>query len=224
MDISLRIGVLSLVIISSSCSAPYSDTDQNSLERYNRKMFTINRSIDKHFIRPISTQYDRVIPSWSKNRVTDFFRNFSGLNDAFNDALQGHVEWALYDVWRFVFNSTFGFLGFFDISTMTGLPEHYQTFGLTMAHYGYTSSRYVVLPLLGSTTIRDGLGMIVDYSIFSPWSFFSVEEDMELYSIDMINYRAQTLDMDRFLDQAFDPYIFTKDAYLQYIDALMDNH
>lgn len=139
--------------------------DNDPLESLNRIIFSINLGIDYVLIEPISWAYSEIFPEYVRDRVSNILRNLNEPVVLANNLLQGELEDARGTIWRFVFNSTIGVAGIFDVSTDMGLPYKKEDLGLTFASWGVTSGPYLVLPILGPSTVRDAWGRIGDYVI-----------------------------------------------------------
>lgn len=133
-----------------------------------------------------------------------------------NDILQGNFYQATSDTWRLAINTTVGVLGFFDVASNIGLEPNKEDFGLTFAHWGWTQSNYLVLPILGPGTVRDQLAWPLNaYVTIYPF----IDSDDVLYTLIALNLvvrRAELLRYENVLQQAaIDRYTFVRDAYLQ---------
>lgn len=205
-SIALLLLLLSTLTGCCSCLDP--------LEPLNRKIFAFDMAIDKGLYRPLARAYDTCVPTVIVCRIENFFNNLDDITNIANNTLQCKFLDAWSDCWRFAFNTTFGFFGFFDVATCAGLPKHHQDFGLTLARYGFVKSAYVVIPFLGPSTIRDTVGWMVDYQYLSLW----LEPESfryGVYGVRFLHKRAGLLPTDKLVDDAIDPYIFVRDAYLQ---------
>lgn len=194
------------------------------LEPLNREIFKFNLVVDKVILRPVAKVYDCVIPGPVAHRIGDFFDNLDDLTNIANNTLQLKFYDAWSDVWRVAFNTTFGVLGLFDVATCAGLPKHHQDFGLTLAYWGVTRSAYLMIPFVGPTTIRDGIGWLIDWNYFSIWPF--IESDTlrySLYGVRLVHKRACLLPADKLIDDALDPYVFVRDAYIQRREGEINN-
>jgi len=183
---------------------------------YNRSIYKINNKLDEVIAKPVATFYQKIMPKPLYNMVNNFFNNISNIPTVINDVLQGNLYQADSDSWRFVINSTIGIGGFFDVAQHTGLEYNYEDFGLTLAQWGWTDSSYFVLPIYGPNTIRGTIGKPITYymSIFPYIKNWRIQ--WGLYALYLINERAQLLQYQNVMDNAaLDPYIFTRDAYLQ---------
>lgn len=195
--------------------------NQDPYENYNRHAYKLNTAIDKVIIRPVAKVYQTVVPSPVEKGVTNFFINLNNVPTVINDLLQARFRQALSDSERFVVNTTIGIGGLFDVATKMNMPRNYEDFGLTLASWGYTSSNFLVLPILGPNTVRDAIGTPVNYAT-APYAYF--QPDYVLYStegLNIVSQRARLLKFDDVIAQSYDPYVFERDAYLQRRNYLM---
>lgn len=188
---------------------------QDPYESYNRKVFKFNKGVDKVIYRPVAVVYTTVIPKFARKGVSNFLSNVNEVPTISNDILQANPLWALSDIGRLVINTTLGIGGLFDIATRAGLEKHDQDFGLTMAKWGYTKSSYLLIPFFPPSTVRDLIGTGGDYAT-TVWTYVRPGWiGWTAYGVTLVDKRASFLDSDKLVDQAFDPYIFVRDAYLQ---------
>lgn len=185
-------------------------------ERFNRTMFNFNDKVDQYALKPVATVYKKVLPSFVQTGVYNFFGNLGDVWTAVNNLLQGRVADGVTDVMRFAVNTTLGLGGLLDIGSEAGLQKHRQDFGATLGVWGVQSGPYVVLPLLGSSTLRDSAALPVDFA-GDPWTY--VSPDPVRYggaALRVIDMRAGVLDASNLVeDAALDRYEFIRDAYLQ---------
>lgn len=210
-----------IVVLSLLCSAcatqptTLTDPERDPWEGYNRKMHAFNEAVDKAVLRPVARGYDKLMPDAPQRGVRNFFRNLSWPVDFVNLLLQGRVRDSMTQTGRFLFNSTFGLLGFFDVATREGIPNYSEDFGQTLAVWGWEDSRYFVLPFLGPRTVRDTLGRSM-WGYLHPVSYYAREENNYFPMIaDLITLRAELLPLQEDIDAAEDPYVFIRDVYLQ---------
>jgi len=186
-------------------------------ERINRPIYQFNDKLDRHLLKPAAKTYQRVVPGPVRSSVNNFFNNAFEPTVIVNDVLQGKGRQAVSDTGRFVVNTTFGLLGLFDVATGMGMERHNEDFGQTLAKWGFGAGPYLVLPFLGPTNMRDGVGLAAYYAYFYPFSY--IEDDATrwtFYTLDVLNWRANFLGATDVLDQAaLDPYVFTREAYHQ---------
>jgi len=139
-------------------------------EPVNRAIFEFNRVIDGMFIDPAQQVYGFVVPDPAKTGVRNFLDNLRGPVIFINDILQGERDRAGTTLSRFMINSTIGILGIFDAATALGFDErHFEDFGQTLGTYGVGPGPYLVLPILGPSSVRDAVGLGVDTFGFSPY-------------------------------------------------------
>ena len=189
---------------------------QDPYEHFNRKVFAFSMALDRAFFRPVAKVYDAVLPWPVKKGVRNFFGNLNDVTSVANEILQLHFSQVVADLARIVINTTVGIGGLFDVATRLGLEKDKEDFGLTLASWGSNNTPYIVLPFLGPYTVRDFVGMPIDYFLFSVWPY--VKWDAVRYGLQGLNvvqYRASLLAGNEIIDQAFDPYVFVRDAYLQ---------
>lgn len=183
-------------------------------EGFNRKMHAFNMGLDK-VVRPVAVGYDKAMPDPLQRGVSNFFRNLNFPVTFLNQLLQGKFSEAGESTARFLLNTTVGLLGFIDIASKEGLPQHNEDLGQTLAGWGWTDSRYLVMPLFGPFTARDLLGRSF-YGYFHPLSYAAREEDIYWpIAADLLQRRAALLPQDYQITEAYDPYTFVRDAWLQ---------
>jgi len=187
------------------------------LESYNRAMFNFNDGVDKAIIKPVASGYKSVMPEVARTGVTNFFSNLGDIWIGFNNILQGKIVDGVSDFGRFAINSTAGILGLFDIASDAGLDKHNEDFGQTLGRWGMGSGAYVVLPLLGPSSVRDAFSRLaVDWHGDPLWYVGNVPTRNELYVVRVVDQRANLLDAGQLVeDAALDHYSYVRGAYLQ---------
>jgi phospholipid-binding lipoprotein MlaA len=186
------------------------------LEPLNRAMFSFNDAVDDAVIRPVAKGYRVVLPGFLRTGISNFFSNLEDVWISVNDVLQGKFQQGLDDFGRVVFNSTFGIAGIFDFAAELGLPKHSEDFGQTLGSWGVGSGAYVVLPILGPSTVRDGLAFLVDTQADPVWRIGNVPVRNTAVGVRLLARRAELLDATSVLEQAaLDKYAFVRDAWLQ---------
>jgi phospholipid-binding lipoprotein MlaA len=186
-------------------------------EKYNRKVFAFNDAVDTHALKPAATAYKRVLPGVVQTGVNNFFYNLSDVWSSANNLMQGKGERGLSDMTRVVINSTFGLAGLLDIATDAGLPRHTEDFGQTLGYWGVPPGPYVMLPLLGPSTLRDTVGLPLDIAA-DPWGYGVTSRVRNLGTVlRVVDQRAVLLDASTLLEAAAlgDRYEFIRDGYLQ---------
>ncbi|WP_244815060.1 VacJ family lipoprotein [Caballeronia sp. Lep1P3] len=198
------------------CATVTTPTKGDPFESYNRTMFTINDKVDQIALKPVAKAYVWALPEPVRNSVTNFFSNIGDVYIAANNLLQLKIADGVSDIMRVAVNTLFGVGGLFDVATVAKLPKHAGDFGLTLGHYGVPPGPYLVLPLLGPSTVRDTSGLVVDY-FGSPLTYVSPDSvSWALYGVNLINTRANLLGAtDVLADAALDKYSFVRNAYLQ---------
>lgn len=190
-----------------------SDTDP--WEALNRPLYSFNTNIDKVTLKPLAKGYERVIPSPVRRGVSNFFKNLRTPGSSVNNFLQGKPRHGFSELGRFVFNSTLGIGGIFDVASAGGLERHYEDVGQTAAVWGVPAGPYVMLPFLGSATLRDAF-LYPLFIVSNPLYHYdnrSVRD--KLYILRTIELRARLLPAEKMLEDSKDPYITLRESYLQ---------
>jgi phospholipid-binding lipoprotein MlaA len=214
---------LAAAVILAGCATQRAPNPRDPLEPMNRAVFEFNDTADKIVFKPVAQGYRAVLPDMVRAGVRNFFANLRDPWNAVNQLLQGKVEAALSDGWRFIANSTFGLGGIFDIATDMRMPKHNEDFGQTLAVWGLADGPYLVIPIWGPSTVRDGVGLVADAYAFLPWWIpdwldfqHRVAWQNSLTALDFVNIRANLLDATDLLEEAaLDRYAFVRDAYFQ---------
>jgi len=208
---------LVLVLLAGAGCATTGDADpRDPFEPANRAIYRFNEGFDEAIARPVATAYHDTLPEEVRGRVRNFFGNIADLFIGVNNMLQGKFEDGVTDWARFAFNSTFGLLGLHDICSDLGLEKHNEDFGQTFGRWGVGPGPYLVLPILGSSTVRDGIGTGVDLYTDPVGDFRPIELRNSAVVLRLVNTRADLLDASRILEEAaLDKYTFQRDAYLQ---------
>lgn len=185
-------------------------------EGFNRGIYGFNQAFDDALARPVATAYRDTVHDEIRSRVRNFFSNLSDPLIGVNNFLQGKFEDGLLDWVRFAFNSTLGLLGIHDVASDMGIEKHNEDFGQTFGRWGSQPGPYLVLPIFGSSSVRDGTGTVLDmYS--DPMRL--VEPAVlrnSMVVVRGVQYRADLLDASRLLEEAaLDRYVFQRDAYFQ---------
>lgn len=205
-----------LLLAACATTAPPPDQRHPSdpWEPYNRNMYAVNRAVDKAVVRPVARAYRAVTPDPVETNINNFFTNLKSLPVVLNLALQGRPGDSLKMIGRFSMNVVFGVAGLFDVATEAGIPKFDADFGQTLALWGWDESRYFVLPLFGPSTVRDGLGRGVDtYSDILYRK--AIDGRIPVLAVDLVQRRAEFLPQEKQLEDAYDEYLFVRDAWLQ---------
>lgn len=186
------------------------------LEPFNRAMFSFNDTVDGAVLKPVAQGYRSVVPGVIRTGVSNFFSNLEDAWTCVNNLFQGKFEDGAEDLGRFIFNSTFGLAGIFDFATGAGFQKHNEDFGQTLGKWGVGSGPYLVLPLLGPSTARDGLALLVDTQADLVFRIDGVPTHNVLYGTRAISNRTNLLDASIVLEAAaLDKYSFVRDAWMQ---------
>ena len=190
--------------------------DQDPLETYNRAIYSFNDTVDKALLKPLAQTYKAVTPEFVDEGVTNFFGNLGDVITLANNLLQFKLDMAAQDSVRIVLNSTFGVLGFFDVATPLGIAKNQEDFGQTLGVWGVPQGPYLVLPLLGPSTLRDATGRIVDMQPETAPRYTHDEAVRNgALALNVVDTRASLLGATRLLDDiALDRYSFLRYAYL----------
>ena len=209
--------VLALFILTGTgCVSIPGEPDPNDLwEPFNRSMYDFNDGIDKDIIAPIANAYLK-IPDGGRKAIHNFFVNLGTPTTIINQFLQGKFELGIEDSMRFIFNTTFGLLGFIDFVGPTGLVRHEEDFGQTFAVWGIPSGNFLTLPVLGPQTVRSAVGWPLDFVTKPLFWIETGGEFVFVAGLNIVDTRARLAPAIRLRDEtAFDPYIFTREAFLQ---------
>ncbi len=210
--------VLGALLLSGGCaSTPGMGSDpRDPFEHYNRDMFAFNDALDRNVVKPIATHYVDYVPEFVRIGVGNFLGNLGDVWTAVNNYLQLKPVQGTQDTARVIFNTTLGLAGLIDFATPMGLPKHEEDFGQTLAIWGVKSGPYLVLPLFGPSTVRDGLAKSVDLYVDPVGQFDSESFRNTARVMRVIDTRAELLGASSLMeDVALDRYQFLRDAYLQ---------
>lgn len=208
------IWVVLFATVLSGCASTRNPKDP--FEGFNRAMFSVNDNLDKVALKPLASGYRNVTPSFVQTGVGNFFGNLADVWTAVNNVLQGKVKDGASDVGRVAINSTLGLVGLIDIGSQIGLPKHKEDFGQTLGRWGIAPGPYLVLPLFGSTTLRDTIALPVDLKA-DIWGYKTPVRWRNTGSVlRLVDARAAVLDASDLIEEAaLDRYEFVRDAYLQ---------
>jgi phospholipid-binding lipoprotein MlaA len=209
---------LALVLgLLSGCATGPNANPQDPLEPWNRGVYQFNEGLDKALLKPVATAYQDVVPSPVRTGVTNFFGNLRDLWSAANAALQLRPQEAVENFMRFNVNTFFGLAGVLDIATEMQIPRTTLDFGHTLGYWGVPSGPYLVLPLLGPSSVRDTAGFVVDrQGDLISQRVDHVATRNSIQGLRIVNTRTELLPATNMLDQiALDKYSFVRDGYLQ---------
>jgi phospholipid-binding lipoprotein MlaA len=205
-----------LLTLSVGCATGPNANPADPLEPMNRSIYKFNDAVDGAVLKPISSGYKTVVPSPIRTGVSNFFSNIGDLWSMFNHALQFEMANAGKTAVRFGINTIFGIGGIFDIATDAGITPPKADLGQTLGKWGVPSGPYVVIPILGPSSVRDGAGAITS-TYYDPVNNVSnVPARNTAIMIRIIDVRSQLLNATDAVDQiALDKYSFIRDVYLK---------
>ena len=207
--------VLVLTSAMAGCAAP-GGNPRDPIEPFNRTIFSFNETVDDAVLRPVARGYRTALPELVRTGVSNFFANLEDVWIAANNVLQGKVVDGVQDLESFIFNTSFGLLGVLDVSTDFNLPKHNEDFGQTLGRWGAETGPYLVLPFFGSSSVRDGLGFMVDFKADIVRNIDHIATRNTLFALRTVNTRANLLDIGQVAEEAaLDKYRFLRDAYFQ---------
>jgi phospholipid-binding lipoprotein MlaA len=213
--VSALVAGLSLLALTGCATSNAKRDPRDPLEPLNRATYRFNDAVDRAVLKPVAKGYKRVTPQFMRTGVTNFFDNLEQPTVILSDLLQAKFKPALSDTGRFVLNTTIGIGGLLDPASAAGLEKHDEDLGQAFGKWGIPSGPYLVIPLFGFSTFRDGIGSIGE--IYTDPLYY-VERDAWRYSLNgvsVIDMRAGLLDTEQALENTFDRYAFIRNAFLQ---------
>ncbi|PIE82242.1 MAG: ABC transporter [Cardiobacteriales bacterium] len=214
---------LNLILIAIALTGCASAIDSNGYtydpwEPVNRKIFVFNDTLDTILLKPIATGYHALMPDFGERRVNNFFGNLDDVGSFANSVLQLEFEQSMNILARVINNTVFGLGGLFDVATPLGNPKIKKDFGSTLDHYGIASGPYIVIPILGPSTLRDGFGLAVDRAFFEPLGYYNPDSHrLALTGAKYVQKRANLLSTERAIgSDVGDKYLLVRDSWLQY--------
>jgi phospholipid-binding lipoprotein MlaA len=211
-----RAALVALLACACGCAATPPDEINDPLEPLNRGVYRFNEVVDDAIARPVATAYRDLVHEEIRNRVRNFFSNIADVFIGVNDLLQGKFYDGFEDWARVVINSTIGLFGVHDVASDMGIEKRNEDFGQTFGRWGAGEGPYLVLPILGSSTVRDAFGTGLDIYTDPLGEVRPINLRNSLAVLRLTNTRADLLEASRILEQAaLDKYVFQRDAYLQ---------
>ena len=212
---ALHACVIAVSLGAAAASEPSVDgasTAQDPLAPLNRKVLAFNYVLDRALLRPASGVYRRVVPRFARTGVRNVLNNIIEPRTILNQCLQGKLGAAGADAGRFIVNSTLGIGGLFDPATAMGLERHREDFGQTLGRWGVGTGPYLVLPVIGPSTLRDGGAKLVDVAT-GPMN--AVDDDavrLGIGALDRVDARARQTDLSG--QWGDDPYVYLRELHL----------
>lgn len=222
-----RVVLLAALVLLAGCTSTGSTdlarAEADPWERSNRRMHKFNKGLDRFVLRPTTMAYRTVVPPPVRTMVTNAYGNYAEPANFTNSVLQGKLAQAFRTLDRFLLNSTLGLGGIADVATDLGRPREPEDFGQTLARWGVKSGPYVVLPLFGPSTLRDGIATPIDFFVdpadFARNAWLSPGWDVRIGMAAgrVINFRNTLIDtgVDKLLADSLDDYALARSAYLQ---------
>ncbi len=199
------------------CASITSDGEVNDpVESVNRSIYDFNEGFDRIILKPVAKGYQK-LPGPVQTGTHNFFSNLDDVVVVANDALQLKGEQLTSDILRFSINTVFGIFGLIDMGTPMGLSKHQESFADTLGYWGVGSGPYIVLPILGPSSVRDAPSLVVDFMIHPASLVSPASATIALASVRAVDIRSELLKTTDIRDSlALDPYIFTRESYYQW--------
>lgn len=214
--LALWAGVLLLCLSAVGCATGPNANPRDPLEPFNRGVYQFNDAVDAAVLKPVARVYRDVLPDRVRQGIGNFFGNLEDVWSAVNNALQFKGQAAIDSIKRFGVNTFVGWGGIFDVATEMDIEKHTKDFGHTLGYWGVAPGPYLVLPLLGSSTLRDTIALPVDFKGDLVANISNVPTRNTATAVRVIDTRSALLKASSMLEQAaLDQYLFTRDAYLQ---------
>lgn len=205
-----------VAVACAGCATAPGGNPRDPFETFNRGMFEFNDGVDRAIFKPAATVYRAVTPAPVRTGVGNFLGNLEDVWSFANSALQGKAQAAAETFMRFNVNTFLGLGGILDIASEAGIKRRREDFGQTLGYWGVPSGPYLVLPFLGSSTVRDTVALPVDMSADIVGNLDHVPTRNAIKVLDLLDTRAGLMRASEALDEvALDKYTFTRDAYLQ---------
>lgn len=198
--------------IAVNANAAQPDPIKDPFEHFNRAMWSFNSKLDKYILLPVANAYVKVVPQVVRTGVTNFFSNLGQPWTAVNNLLQGHPGTSVQSLSRFVIN-TVTTLGFYDTAGYLGIPKSTEDFGQTLGVWGVGSGPFLMLPVLGPSTVRDAFAQVVDQVGYAPNYLDNSWEAAGVTVARVVNSRANLIGLEHFVEG--DQYSLIRDVYLQ---------
>jgi phospholipid-binding lipoprotein MlaA len=211
-----KIAVMGFFVALAGCATGPNADPRDPIEPFNRGVYKFNDALDTAVLKPVATAYRDVTPSLIQRGVGNFFANLEDIWSFVNNALQFKGQAAGDSLARFGINTFFGMGGIFDVASDLSLEKHSRDFGQTLGYWGVAPGPYLVLPLLGPSSLRDTVALPVDMAgdLVSQVAHIPTRNSAKVIRI--IDNRSELLRAGDMLDEiALDKYSFIRDAYLQ---------
>jgi len=186
------------------------------IEPVNRLIWDFNyKLLDAYIYRPVTQSYVDWVPKGGRKAINNFVLNFEEPSTVVNNLIQLEFKHSMQSVFRFSVNSTFGILGLFDLADEMGVARRRESFSNVLGRWSVPNGPYLMLPVMGPRSSRKLLGNFVD-GLYFPTSYLTFGQSVTLWTLDGLDNRESLLGQEPLLEQSLDPYIFVKEAYIQY--------
>ena len=223
----LAYAAITLALLLQGCASTHragATNPADPLEPFNRTVFSFNEQLDRTIIKPVALAYRDVTPQPIRRGVSNFFDNLSDVWSLANSVFQLRVANAADSLFRVTVNTFWGLGGLFDVATEMQIPRHREDFGQTLGAWGMPSGAYLVLPVLGPSTVRDALGTLVDRNASLATRAENMAVRNSLNALGVVDLRARYLTAGDVLDEAaLDKYTFAREVYIQRRSSLLGN-
>jgi phospholipid-binding lipoprotein MlaA len=222
--IRFALRVAAICAVGCAAAATAQEINNDPIEPVNRGIFWFNEQLDEYVLVPAAKGWRWIAPVRVRESVTNFFENLLLPIDLANNLLQGKLVRSGSTVARFAVNTTAGVLGFFDPATEWGLERHSEDFGQTLGYWGVPPGPYLVLPLWGPSSPRDGIGLAADgFCTVYPW-FVPFYYTFGSNALNLVNARARVLtDVEELKRASLDYYVAVRNAYQQRREAVVND-
>lgn len=209
-------GAAAAFALVAGCATGPNANPADPFEPMNRGVSRFNETVDDAVLVPVATAYQRALPSMVRSGVNNFFNNIGDVWSLVNNVAQLKLQGSAETFMRLNVNTFFGLGGLLDVASDAGISRHEEDFGQTLGYWGVGPGPYVVLPLLGPSTLRDTVAKPLDYYGDPLAHMEDVRWRNSLTALRVVDTRSQYLRAGRLLgDAALDKYSFTRDAFLQ---------
>ncbi len=213
--------IFALLLSACASTSQTANNEQDPWESVNRKVFSFNETADKYLAKPVAEAYDRVTPEFLQQGFGNMFDNLGDVGNLFHDLLQAKFSAAATDGGRFFINTTVGVMGFFDVAGHIGLHRRSEDFGQVLGYWGVGPGPYMILPVLGPSTLRDTAGLPVDSLPDLVNQASHIRTRNQLRALRLVDKRAGLLGKEDLISG--DKYTFIRDAFLQRREFLISD-